>query len=122
MSSINTNNNILNILNENVDVSNSKKKLYIFPFDKISDLKKKISILFDITWFKITLYWYINNNIHTSYNIYINENKYNVNFEYISDNAASDAIPHPSAIIFFVDDFLFSRKDSNGFVMYFFVT
>lgn len=87
-SSINTqkkkkdDNNLLDILNEN---NNNKQDICIYPIDMVSDLKKKISIMFNISWYKITLYWYFNNTTKTSYDIHVDDNLYNISFESVTD-------------------------------------
>ena len=74
--------NLLDILNEN---DNNKQDIFIYPIDTVADLKKKISIMFNIPWYKITLYWYINSVTKTSYDIHIDDNLYNISFENINE-------------------------------------
>tara|TARA_Y100000389_G_C17471434_1_gene531605 strand:+ start:2120 stop:5617 length:3498 start_codon:yes stop_codon:yes gene_type:complete len=74
--------NLLDILNE---TNEENKGLIILPINTISDLKKHISVMFDIPWYKITIYWYVNNLTKTSYNIYVDDNLYNISFENIND-------------------------------------
>jgi hypothetical protein len=78
-----TNDNLLDILNENDN--NDKQYISIYPIDTVSSLKKKISIMFNIPWFKITLYWYINNTTKTTYNIHVDDNLYNISFENVNE-------------------------------------
>ena len=77
------NNSILELINETND--KSLKQISFMPFDTINLLKKKISMIFNIDWYKITIYWKKNNIIETSYDLIINENIININFNNIEE-------------------------------------
>jgi hypothetical protein len=75
-----TANEVLNILNETID-----EVIYnLYPFYTISDLKKIIGGLFNLDWYKITLYWYYDDTTHTSYKLYVNNKRYKVLFNNIN--------------------------------------
>lgn len=74
--------NILDILDESNDIIYN---ISIYPIDTIADLKKKISIIFNVEWYKITLYWYENNTTKTSYNIYVDDKLYTISFDNITE-------------------------------------
>lgn len=54
----------------------------VYPFDSILDFKYKIQILTGIEWFKLCLFWYddMENELVSSYTIFINNFKYKVNY------------------------------------------
>ena len=74
-----------NDLDLDIDIENNEKintdikTLCIYPTDSLLDLKKKISLLFGLEWYKITLYWNLNNTHETSYYFYIKDVKYEIN-------------------------------------------
>lgn len=79
---------ILDILQSDQSI-HEKNYINMYPIDTICDLKIKISLLFSIPWYMITLYWYEDkldlNNVFTSYQLIVNENDYKISFDNISD-------------------------------------
>lgn len=62
------------------------KKIPLFNFDNIYSIKIKLQEIFNIEAFKICLYWKKDSDTESSYNIYINEELYYVNYEKIEQD------------------------------------
>ena len=94
---INKDDDILDILQERDDIGYDET-INIYPTDTVSDLKKKISLLFGMEWYKITIYCYGENDNYafTSYDVVVNYKNYQVSFDNI--NA--------------VDTYLYDNKDT----------
>jgi hypothetical protein len=90
-----------------------KETINVYPFDNILDLKYKIQLLTGIEWFKLSLFWDLNN---SSYDIVINKTKYKINFSDLTRDLSLNNIKNEIKIKAY-DEFL-TLKNINQYTFY----